>query len=389
MAGSGAGRAHCAGPARLSALLRQQPVIDQLARALRDVRVSVMDRCNYRCGYCMPEAEQTRLVTANGSSEPTRIKFVAPPLKFLAPSQRMGTDELKTLVSALLHLGMQKLRITGGEPLMRKDLPGIIRAARSLSVQLAQPIEIALTTNASLLANQAAELHAAGLDRLTISLDSLDPQRFKALSGGRGELSAVLRGISTAEGAGFSAIKLNCVVQKNVNECDVLPLCEHFRHRAHVPRFIEYMDVGTCNGWQPEHVVPSADLIARIHAKYPIEQIQQATMGEVATRFRYLDGAGEIGFISAISSPFCRGCTRARVAADGKLFTCLFSAHGHDLLALLKTHDAILVSNTIKAIWRARADRYSELRADRLANSAPAIHDSLTEQKSEMYHLGG
>ena len=373
----------------MSAFFKDQLINDQLGRALRDVRVSVMDRCNYRCGYCMPAGEQTRIVTLPNTNETTRIKFLAPPLKFLAPSQRMGTDELNTLIGALLLLGMQKLRITGGEPLMRKDLPEIIRAARRLSVQLAQPIEIALTTNASLLADQALALYAAGLDRLTISLDSLDPQRFKQLSGGRGELSAVLRGIKAAERAGFSALKLNCVVQKNVNECDVLPLCEHFRHSPHVPRFIEYMDVGTCNGWQPEHVVPSADLIARIHAKYPIEQIQQATMGEVATRFRYLDGAGEIGFISAISSPFCRGCTRARVAADGKLFTCLFSVHGHDLLALLKTHDAMLVSNAIKAIWLARADRYSELRAERLANSVPATHDALTEPKAEMYHLGG
>ncbi len=362
---------------------------DQLGRALRDVRVSVMDRCNYRCGYCMPTGEQTRIVTSKDSNETSIIKFVAPPLKFLSPSQRMGTDELNTLIAALLRLGMQKLRITGGEPLMRKDLPGIIRSARSLSVQLAQPIEIALTTNASLLAHQAAELYVAGLDRLTISLDSLDRQRFKELNGGRGDLAEVLHGIAAAERAGFAAIKFNCVVQKNVNEIDVLPICEYFRHSAHVPRFIEYMDVGTCNGWQPEHVVQSSDLIARIHAKYPIEQIQQPSMGEVATRFRYIDGAGEIGFISSISNPFCRGCTRARVAADGKLFTCLFNAHGHDLLALLKTHDAILVSNAIKAIWRARADRYSELRAERLAQSTPSIPGVATDQKAEMYHLGG
>ncbi len=369
--------------------LIDQPIKDQLGRALRDVRVSVMDRCNYRCGYCMPTGEQTRIVTSKDTNETSIIKFVAPPLKFLSPSQRMGTDELKTLVSALLHLGMQKLRITGGEPLMRKDLPSIIRAARSLSVQLAQPIEIALTTNASLLAEQAAELQAAGLDRLTISLDSLEPRRFKELSGGRGNLAEVLRGIASAEQAGFAAMKFNCVVQKNFNEIDVLPICEYFRHSAHVPRFIEYMDVGTCNGWQPEHVVPSSDLIARIHAKYPIEQIQQPSMGEVATRYCYLDGAGEIGFISSISSPFCRGCTRARVAADGKLFTCLFNAHGHDLLALLKTHDAMLVSNAIKTIWQAREDRYSELRAERLAQGKPEVRDTSTQQKAEMYHLGG
>ena len=373
----------------MSTLSNEQLIHDQLGRALRDVRVSVMDRCNYRCGYCMPTGEQTRIVTSQNSQETTLIKFVAPPLKFLAPSQRMGTDELNTLISALLHLGMQKLRITGGEPLMRKDLPSIISVARSLSLQRGQPIEIALTTNASLLAEQAADLYAAGLDRLTISLDSLDPQRFKELSGGRGNLPAVLRGIAAAERAGFSALKFNCVVQKNVNEIDVLRLCEYFRNSAHVPRFIEYMDVGTCNGWQPEHVVASTDLIARIHAKYPIEQIHQPSMGEVATRYRYLDGAGEIGFISSITSPFCRGCTRARVAADGKLFTCLFNAHGHDLLALLKTHNPMLVSNAIKAIWRARNDRYSELRAERLAQGAAAQTEVHTNQKAEMYHLGG
>ena len=351
----------------MSTVFKDQLIQDQLGRALRDVRISVMDRCNYRCGYCMPTGA----------------------LKFLAPSQRMGTDELNTLISALLHLGMQKLRITGGEPLLRKDLADIIQAARRLSVQRAQPVEIALTTNASLLAEQAENLHAAGLDRLTISLDSLDPQRFKELSGGRGNLPQVLSGIAAAESAGFSAIKFNCVVQKNVNEIDVLPLCERFRHSAHVPRFIEYMDVGTCNGWQPEHVVPSRELIARIHAQYPIEQIHEPRMGEVATRFRYVDGAGEIGFISSISSPFCRGCTRARVAADGQLFTCLFNAHGHDLLALLKTHDALLVSNAIKAIWLARSDRYSELRAERLAHGVPAQATVFENQKAEMYHLGG
>ncbi len=366
-----------------------QHVSDQLGRALRDVRISVMDRCNYRCGYCMPTGEQTRLVTTKDTNETSIISFVAPPLKFLSPSQRMGTEELNTLISALLQLGMQKLRITGGEPLMRKDLTGIIRSARSLSMQLAQPIEIALTTNASLLADQATALQAAGLDRLTISLDSLDAQRFKELSGGRGNLADVLRGIAAAERAGFAAIKFNCVVQKNVNEVDVLPICEYFRHSAHVPRFIEYMDVGTCNGWRPEHVVPSADLIARIHAKYPLEQVQQPSMGEVATRFRYLDGAGEIGFISSISKPFCRGCTRARGAADGKLFTCLFNSHGHDLLPLLKTHDANLVSNAIKAIWQAREDRYSELRAERLARGTLDLPSASTEQKAEMYHLGG
>ncbi len=373
----------------MSAVFNDQLVNDLLGRALRDVRVSVMDRCNYRCGYCMPVGEQTRIVTLPDSNQTKLIKFVAPPLKFIAPNHRMGTDELNTLISALLLLGMQKLRITGGEPLMRKDLPSIIRAARSLSLQLAQPIEIALTTNASLLAEQAVNLYAAGLDRLTISLDSLDSQRFNELSGGRGNLPQVLRGIDSAERAGFSAIKFNCVVQKNVNEIDVLPLCERFRHSAHVPRFIEYMDVGNCNGWQPEHVVASHDLITHIHAKYPIEQIKQQSMGDVATRYRYLDGAGEIGFISSISSPFCRGCTRARVAADGKLFTCLFNAHGHDLLALLKTHDAILVSHAIKAIWLARADRYSELRAARLAQGVAAPADTQTNQKAEMYHLGG
>ncbi len=343
------------------------PQLDPLGRALRDVRVSVMDRCNYRCGYCMPEASYPR------------------DHAFLRATQRMNTPELGTLITALLHLGMQKLRITGGEPLLRKDLPEIIARARVLSAALARPLEIALTTNASLLAAQAQSLFDAGLDRLTISLDSLDPQRFRALSGDRGELAAVLLGVSAAERAGFHAIKFNCVVQKNVNEADVLKLCERFRHTPHVPRFIEYMDVGTCNGWRPEQVVASADLIAQIHARYPIEQIKQYSMGEVATRYRYLDGAGEIGFISSISAPFCRGCTRARVAADGKLFTCLFNAHGHDLLALLRSHDALLVAQAMRGIWAMRDDRYSELRAARLASGGQTMPDL----KAEMYHLGG
>jgi GTP 3',8-cyclase len=343
------------------------PGLDQLGRALRDVRVSVMDRCNYRCGYCMP---QTRFPRDHA---------------FLSAAQRMDTPEISTLITALLNLGMQKLRITGGEPLLRKDLPEIIGMARAASAACARPLEIALTTNASLLAAQAQRLFAAGLDRLTISLDSLDPQRFRALSGDRGELAAVLLGVAAAERAGFGAIKFNCVVQKGVNESDVLGLCERFRNTPHVPRFIEYMDVGTCNGWQPEQVVASADLIARIHAQYPLEQIVRPAMGEVATRYRYLDGAGEIGFISSISTPFCRSCTRARVTADGKLFTCLFNSSGHDLLALLRTHDAVLLVQAIQAIWAARTDRYSELRAARLANGTPLAPD----KKAEMYHLGG
>jgi GTP 3',8-cyclase len=345
------------------------PVLDTLGRALRDVRISVLDHCNYRCAYCMPAAD-----SANQASAP----------QFLSAAQRLSSTELLTLIAALRTVGMQKLRLTGGEPLLRKDLPDVIAQVRDAERLGAAPIDIALTTNASLLSGQAQRLRAAGLDRLTISLDSLDPERFFQLSGGRGALAPVLAGIDAALAAGFSAIKFNCVVQRGINDVDVLALCEHFRHSAHVPRFIEYMDVGNANSWRADSVVPSAQLIERISARFPLRKLPATNggMGEVAERYAYADGAGEIGFISSISTPFCRGCTRARVSADGVLYTCLFNASGHNLRPMLQTGDHTLVANAIRAIWRGRTDRYSELRAQRQERGEIV-------QKPEMYHLGG
>jgi GTP 3',8-cyclase len=339
-------------------------VLDQLQRGLRDVRISVMDRCNYRCPYCMPADD--------------------PDLKFLPRAQLLGTKQLSTLLKALLTLGTQKLRFTGGEPLLRKDLPEAIAQARALAHAQGQKLEIALTTNGSLLAAQASALRTAGLDRLTISLDSLNAARFAELSGGRGQLQSVLDGIDAAEVAGFAPIKLNCVVQRHRNDLDVLAICERFRATQHVPRFIEFMDVGTRNQWQADLVVPSAELIARIHAVFPLEKMEQPLMGEVAQRYRYLDGAGEIGFISSVSQPFCRGCTRARIAANGMLYTCLFNARGHDLSALLASADVQACAQAIAEIWRQRSDRYSELRA-----ASQPLTQAIPRSKPEMYHLGG
>jgi GTP 3',8-cyclase len=277
-----------------------------------------------------------------------------------------------------VQLGVRKLRITGGEPLLRKRLPELI--ARLATLPGLE--DLALTTNGSLLAAQAKALREAGLHRLTVSLDALDADRFAALSGGRGELGAMLRGIEAATAAGFARIKLNCVVQRGVNDDDVLALVEFARLRGHIPRFIEYMDVGTCNDWSPARVVPSAELHDRIHARWPLEPLDAQYPGEVAKRYRFLDGDGEVGFVSSISEPFCGDCHRARVSADGRLFTCLFASEGRDLRPWLAQDDDNFLQHLADA-WRMRADRYSELRAASHEQSPDA------RKRVEMFLVGG
>ena len=282
-------------------------VRDALGRPLRDLRLSVIEACNFRCPYCMP-AERV----------PDDYGFDA--------ASRLSFDEIETLVRGFVRTGVTKLRITGGEPLLRKRLPGLVArlaAIRGLA-------DIALTTNGSLLAPHARALREAGLHRVTVSLDALDPELFRALSGGRGEVADVLKGIEAAQAAGFGPIKLNCVVQRNVNEGEVLPLVEFAREHGHVMRFIEYMDVGTCNGWERERVVPSAELRDRIDARWPLRSLEAQYRGEVASRYGFVDGAGEVGFVSSVSEPFCGDCHRARVSANGRLYTCLFAAEGDD-----------------------------------------------------------
>jgi len=322
-----------AGPAPAPA-----PILDRLARPMRDLRLSVIEACNFRCGYCMPA---DRIAEDHGLDAASRLSF----------------DQIETLVRVAAAAGVRKLRITGGEPLLRRGLPELVaRLARIDGIQ-----DLAMTTNGALLARHAGDLRAAGLRRITVSLDALDPVLFRALSGGRGEVADVLAGIAAAEAAGFGPLKLNCVVQRGVNEAQALALVERFRGSGHVLRFIEYMDVGSCNGWQREQVVPSAELRAAIHARWPLRALRANYRGEVAERHAFEDGGGEIGFVSSVSAPFCGDCHRARVSADGHLYTCLFSSQGLDLRPALAQGETALAARLSQA-WRRRADRYSELR---------------------------
>jgi cyclic pyranopterin phosphate synthase len=290
----------------------------------------------------------------------------------------MSFAEIETLVRGFVRLGVRKLRLTGGEPLLRRDLPELVRQlARIPGVE-----DIALTTNGVLLPKLARELRDAGLQRLTVSLDSLDPDTFRRLSGGRGEVGEVLDGIAAAERAGFEAIKINCVVMRGVNDEQVAALAERFRGTRHVLRFIEYMDVGTINGWRRDLVVSSAEVHARLHARWPLHALDANYRGEVARRHAFDDGAGEIGFISSVSQPFCGDCSRARLSADGRLYTCLFAQAGYDLREPLRAgaSDEEL-TRLIAARWSVRADRYSEQRAELRAAGNP--------EKVEMYSIGG
>lgn len=331
---------------------------DRRGRPLRDLRISVVDRCNFRCPYCMPEDRYPRDDDASDASS------------------RLSPDDIARIARAFVALGVDKLRLTGGEPLLRRDLPAIV--ARLSAIEGVR--DLALTTNGSLLASRAAELRAAGLRRLTVSLDAIDPVLFARMSGGRGDVREVLVGIDAAQAAGFHSIKVNAVIQRGVNEGEVEPLVARFRGSGHVLRFIEYMDVGTCNRWDRAAVVSSADLVARIHARWPIRPLDRAYRGEVAERWAFDDGAGEIGFVSSVSAPFCGDCHRARLSADGRVFTCLFAAHGTDLGPALVAGDDAL-RGAIASIWHGRADRYSELRAADAADPRPP--------RVEMFRIGG
>jgi GTP 3',8-cyclase len=340
----------------MSAVLREPLApLDRLGRPLRDLRLSVIEACNFRCGYCMPA---DRVPDDHGMDAASRMSF----------------DEIETLVRGFARLGMHKLRITGGEPLLRKNLPDLV--ARLAAVPGID--DLALTTNGSLLARHARALREAGLQRITISFDALDPGRFRELSGGRGEVAGVLDGIAAAEAAGFARIKFNCVVQRGVNEDQVLPLLERFRGSGHIVRFIEYMDVGTCNGWDRGRVVPSAELRDRIHARWPLHALDANYRGEVASRYGFDDGGGEVGFVSSISAPFCGDCHRARISADGRLYTCLFAAEGTDLRPLLGQGEAAFAAR-VADLWTRRADRHSELR-----DTGAASHRHV-----EMFLIGG
>ena len=332
---------------------------DALGRALADLRISVIDRCNFRCPYCMPDE-------AYPASH-----------AFLRARERLDFDEIERLARVFVSLGVRKLRLTGGEPLLRRDLPVLV--ARLAAIEGVE--DLALTTNGALLPRYVVPLRDAGLQRLTLSMDSVDAEVFRRMSGGRGELAHIEAAIAAAEAAGFARLKINCVVMHGVNDDGLLDLVARFRGTGHVLRFIEYMDVGTVNGWRGDRVVPGAELARRIGAHWPLEPLPRDA-ASTARRWRFRDGAGEVGFINSVTEPFCGGCTRARLSADGKLYTCLFARAGHDLRALLRAgeSDAALRA-TVAGIWSHRGDRYSERRAE--------LRAAGVLEHVEMFAIGG
>lgn len=336
------------------------PALDRLNRPLRDLRISVTDRCNFRCPYCMPR------------------EVFGPGYAFLRDPQLMSTEEIVRIVRAFCGLGVEKVRLTGGEPLLRADVPELVRA---LKTEVALP-DVALTTNGWLLETKAEALRAAGLDRLNVSVDSLDDTIAGKLNGLGFSIARVLRGIDAATAAGLP-VKINCVLQRGVNDGEILTLAEYFRERGLTLRFIEFMDVGNTNQWSALQVVPALEIVRRINEKWPLEAVGPAHRGEVATRYRYRDGRGQIGIISSVTEPFCRDCNRARLSADGKLYTCLFASLGWDVLGHLRGGaDDAEMQRFLTQIWSGRADRYSDERAGLLADGTPRA-------KIEMSYIGG
>jgi cyclic pyranopterin phosphate synthase len=335
-------------------------VTDALDRPLRDLRISVTDRCNFRCPYCMPK------------------EIFGAGHQFLKDPQLMSSREILQIGRAFRALGVEKVRLTGGEPLLRADVPELVRELK----QSAGVPDVALTTNGWLLEKAAPALHAAGLNRVNVSVDSLNDATAGRMNGLGFKVERVLRGIDAATRLGLP-VKINCVVQRGVNDHEMLELCDYFRARGHPLRFIEFMDVGNTNHWSRDRVVPAQEIVARIDARWPLEPCGPAYRGEVATRYRYRDGGGEIGLISSVTEPFCRDCHRARLSADGKLYTCLFTALGWDVLGCVRAgaNEEELV-RFITRIWRGRLDRYSDERAEIIA--AGEAHD-----KVEMSYIGG
>jgi cyclic pyranopterin phosphate synthase len=332
------------------------PPLDTLGRPVRDLRISVTDRCNFRCTYCMPK-------TVFGHD-----------YRFMDRKELLTFEELERVARTFASLGVEKIRLTGGEPLLRKEIESLVARLSAIG-----GLDLTLTTNASLLARKAEGLRDAGLDRVNVSLDSLDDPTFRAMNDVDFPVARVLEGIDAAAAAGLP-VKVNAVVKRGVNDDGVVEMARRFRGTGHSLRFIEYMDVGATNGWRLDDVVPASEIVERIDAVFPLEPVGAAYRGEVAQRFRYRDGAGEIGVIASVTQPFCGDCTRARISAEGKLYTCLFAVRGTDLRALLRggaTDDDL--RDAITAVWAARTDRYSEIRTERTSD-LPRI---------EMSYIGG
>ena len=338
-----------------------QNPLDRLGRPLHDLRISVMDRCNFRCPYCMPKEQFHEHY------------------RFLKTQERLSFEEIVRLAGLFASLGVRKLRLTGGEPLLRTNLADLVGDL----TQVQGIDDIALTTNGVLLGQHAVDLHANGLKRVTVSLDTLNREVFTRMSGGFGALDQVLGGIEAAIAAGLTPVKINAVIERGLNDHTALDLVERFRGSPVIVRFIEFMDVGNRNQWRPELVVPSRELAARIHERWPMHPISENYKGEVAQRWRFDDGGGEVGFISSVSQPFCGACSRARLSSEGKFYTCLFATHGLDLRAPLRAGagDADVLQ-LIRGVWNGRTDRYSELR-EQLRGTLPEV------KKIEMNYIGG
>ncbi len=331
-------------------------VHDLLDRPLRDLRVSVTDRCNFRCTYCMPK------------------EVFGKSFRFLPREELLSFEEIARLARIMTGLGVEKIRLTGGEPLLRRDLEKLVAMLAPLG------LDLTLTTNGSLLAEKAHALHAAGLRRLTVSLDSLDDETFRTMNDVEFPVAQVLDGVEAALAAGFTPIKINMVVKRDVNERSIVGMARHFSGRDFNLRFIEFMDVGNTNGWRMADVVPAAEIIETLATEMPLQPLAARYRGEVARRFRHQNGGGEIGVIASVTQPFCRDCTRLRVSSDGRLYTCLFAGHGHDLRSLLRsTSEDDMIAEEIRAVWQNREDRFSELRG---LQTTP-------QPKVEMSRIGG
>jgi cyclic pyranopterin phosphate synthase len=332
--------------------------LDTRGRPLHDLRISVTDRCNFRCVYCMPRA------------------VFGPDHAFLPSREQLTFEEIARLVTIFARLGVEKVRLTGGEPLVRRELPALVAALSDIP----GVNDLTLTTNGVLLPQHAAALAEAGLDRVTISLDADDDETFMRMNDARVPVSAVMAGIESAEAAGLGPIKLNMVVKRGWNEHAVLPMARRFRGTGRILRFIEYMDVGHSNGWRLDDVMTADDILATVGAEFPLEPMPPTKPGEVAERYRYLDGGGEIGVIASVSRPFCGACDRARLSADGKLYTCLFATRGHDLRSLIRGGAAdVELEAQLRELWEARDDRYSEIRSA----------ETVALPKVEMSYIGG
>src|SRR5476649_755101 len=339
---------------------------DQLARPLHDLRISVTDRCNFRCVYCMPKA------------------VFDTDYQYLPHTSLLSFEEITRLAQTFIAHGVEKIRLTGGEPLLRKNIEKLVGMLSELKTRDGRPLDLTLTTNASLLAKKAQSLKDAGLQRITVSLDALDDAVFKRMNDVDFAVADVLRGIDAAHSVGLGPIKINMVVKRGMNDQEILPMARHFKDTPYILRFIEYMDVGASNGWNLDEVIPSSEVVKRIGAEMPLLPLDPNYQGETAARWRYADGGGEIGLISSVTEAFCSDCTRARLSTEGKLYTCLFASGGHDLRALIRAgRSDAEISGAVAQLWRARGDRYSEQRTINTSGLSGRAN------KVEMSYIGG